>query len=81
MSDSEITAAALGDPDNPPPDADELARIAAAREGARGSDSQRATTLNSLKHQASTTVSRKPSALATFVIVASVGFPPGANPL
>jgi len=32
MSDDEITAAALADPDNPPLDAEELARIAAARE-------------------------------------------------
>ena len=31
MTDDEITAAALSDPDNPPLDADELARIAAAR--------------------------------------------------
>src|ERR1700677_1883890 len=32
MSDDEITAAALADPDNPPLDAEELGRIAAARE-------------------------------------------------
>jgi putative transcriptional regulator len=32
MSDDEITAAALGDPDNPPLDAEELARIVAARQ-------------------------------------------------
>jgi putative transcriptional regulator len=31
MTDDEITAAALSDPDNPPLDAEELARIAAAR--------------------------------------------------
>jgi putative transcriptional regulator len=32
MSDDEITAAARADPDNPPLDAEELARISAARE-------------------------------------------------
>src|ERR1700679_3378757 len=32
LSDEEITAAALADPDNPPLDAEELGRIAAARE-------------------------------------------------
>jgi hypothetical protein len=54
MSDDETTAAALADPDNPPLDADELARIAARVKCARFGLAAGSPRLNSLAPSTST---------------------------